>query len=76
MTDIFDRASEREEVDRADAMAAQARRSGLAGKTIDDSAIDCRVCDDPIPFERRQALPGVQTCVHCQAELEQASRIY
>ena len=76
MTDIFDRASEHEEVDRADALAAQARRAGLAGKTVADSALDCRICDDPIPEECRRFLPGVQTCVHCQADLEQASRTF
>lgn len=74
MTDIYDRATEREEEDRADALAAQERRAGLAGKTIDDSATHCRVCDGPIPEARRLALPGVQTCVDCQEELEQANR--
>lgn len=72
MTDIYDRATEREEESRADALAAQARRAGLAGKTMHDSARNCRVCDDSIPTARRRALPGVQTCVPCQEELERA----
>ena len=76
MTDIFDRATEHEEQDRADALENQAIRSGLAGKTVDDSAILCGVCDDQIPDERRQALPGVQTCVFCQVKLELANRIF
>lgn len=74
MTDIYDRATEREEDLRADALAAQSRRAGLAGKTVSDSARNCRVCDDPIPDARRRALPGVQTCVQCQADLERATR--
>lgn len=72
MTDLFDRATEREEQDRADALAEQARRAGLDGKTVDDSALVCRVCEGPIPEARRRALPGVQTCVDCQADLERA----
>jgi phage/conjugal plasmid C-4 type zinc finger TraR family protein len=76
MTDIYDRATEREEEARADALAAQSRRAGLAGKTIHDSARNCRVCDETIPDARRRALPGVQTCVLCQAELEQAGNSF
>ena len=28
----------------------------------------CEECDAPIPEARRQAVPGVRLCVHCQAE--------
>ena len=72
MTDLYDRATEREEQNRTDALAEQARRAGLEGKTVADSALFCQLCDDPIPAARRRALPGVQTCVECQAELERA----
>ena len=75
MTDILDRATEHEQEDRADALADQARRAGLAGKTVDDSARECTICDDLIPEERRRAIPGVQTCVDCQKEIERATRI-
>lgn len=75
MTDVFDRASEREEADRAQALAAQAQRGGFAGKTVADSASECRICDEPIPELRRQRLPGVQTCVECQKELERVARL-
>lgn len=74
MTDIYDLATEREEENRADALAAQQRRAGLHGKTFHDSARLCRVCEDPIPVRRRRALPGVQTCVACQELLEAAMR--
>ena len=70
MTDIFDRASEHEEEDRADALAAQTRRAGLSGKTVNDSALNCCVCDAPIPLDRREAMPGVQTYFDCQTALE------
>lgn len=72
MTDPFDRATEREEELRSDALAEQARRAGLAGKTVADSATECHICDEPIPDARRHALPGVQTCIDCQADLERA----
>lgn len=70
MTDVFDRATEREEQQRADALQRQARRAGLAGKTLADSALLCHYCDGPIPPARRAAVPGVQTCRPCQRELE------
>ena len=70
MTDVFDRATEIEEAQREDALAAQARRAGLAGKTIADSAVDCDLCDEPLPELRRQTIPGVRLCVDCQAGIE------
>lgn len=73
MTDIIDRAAARSAEILADTLADQARRSGLSGKTINDSAHECRACGDPIPDKRRQALPGVQTCVDCQTEIERAT---
>lgn len=76
MTDIADRATEREEENRADAMAKQSRMAGLAGKTVKDSATHCGACGDRIPLKRRQAVPGVQTCVDCQEELEFAGRSF
>lgn len=70
MTDPIDLAAEREAELRADALAEQARRSGLAGKTVADSATECCLCAEPIPDARRHALPGVQTCIDCQTDLE------
>jgi len=32
-----------------------------------DSAEFCDECGEPIPEPRRQALPGVRTCVACQS---------
>lgn len=72
MTDVFDRASKTEAEFLGDALQAQARRAGLDGKTVKDSASHCRVCGGRIPAKRRTYLPGVQTCVGCQTELERA----
>ena len=31
-----------------------------------ESASECEDCGQPIPGKRRQALPGVRTCISCQ----------
>ena len=72
MTDPIDRASSREDELRADALAVQRRRSGMDGKTVADSAECCAACGEAIPEARRRALPGVQTCIDCQTEIERA----
>lgn len=72
--DQFDRATEREEQMRADALEAQARRAGLAGKTAADSATHCEDCGGEIPEPRRLALPGVRLCVECQEYCEMTAR--
>lgn len=42
--------------------AAIARaRAALAGA----GSLDCRICGDPIPVERRAALPSATTCIDC-----------
>lgn len=33
-----------------------------------ESAEECDDCGEPIPAPRRKAVPGVRTCVACQAE--------
>lgn len=35
----------------------------------------CRECDKPIPPARREAVPGVQLCVACQAEKDKQTRV-
>ena len=42
----------------------RARAQLAAGK----SAKECDDCGEPIPRRRREALPGVRTCVACQSE--------
>lgn len=70
MTDDIDRAAEREQQLRDDALRDQARRAGLAGKTVADSATECDDCGEPIAQARRQAVPGVRLCVSCKSRLE------
>ncbi len=44
-------------------------RAQLAAKTgSTESAKECDDCAEPIPKRRREALPGVRTCVACQSE--------
>lgn len=52
-----------------DAVAA-ARARMAAGP----SAEYCDECGGPIPPRRREALPGVRTCIACQAERDRAVR--
>ena len=68
MPDDIDRAQEREQQLRQDALAEQEWRTQRdAGR---EPALCCAVCDEEIPAARRHAVPGVQTCIECQRELE------
>lgn len=52
---------------RADQMleeALEAQRRASARSNIDH--VYCLDCDIAIPVKRREALPGVETCVDCQ----------
>jgi phage/conjugal plasmid C-4 type zinc finger TraR family protein len=42
--------------------AARSRLPSGAG------TIECEVCGEEIPLKRRQAIPGVRTCIACQSE--------
>lgn len=66
MSDEIDRAQAREEEMRADALAEHARRCRHEA----ESATACAMCGESIPEGRRLAVPGVQTCVECQADIE------
>lgn len=39
-----------------------------------DGPAECESCDQPIPEARRQALPGVTLCIHCQERKEAHQR--
>lgn len=71
MADEIDRAQEREEQQRADALAEQARRSQTDGVEHEF----CTECEDPIPPARRVALPGVELCVECAERIERANKL-
>jgi phage/conjugal plasmid C-4 type zinc finger TraR family protein len=34
------------------------------------SRTHCRFCGNPIPAQRRQTLPGIDTCTRCQTIME------
>jgi phage/conjugal plasmid C-4 type zinc finger TraR family protein len=74
MTDPLDRASDVESQQREDAIEAQRVRSAQGIDPSGESAHDCAVCLEPISRARRAALPGVQTCIDCQTELEHAQK--
>ena len=38
-----------------------------------ESKANCVECDNEIPKARQRALPGVETCVMCQSELDRRS---
>ncbi|SDS02696.1 transcriptional regulator, TraR/DksA family [Halopseudomonas litoralis] len=56
----FEMAQEREEAERAAAIERRVRYAGVSRE-------HCAECDDPIPAKRRNAIPGVQCCIECQA---------
>ena len=39
-----------------------------------ESADHCDDCGEPIPSRRREAIPGVRTCVACQSERDASVR--
>lgn len=66
MTDVFDRAQEREEEMRADALMEHVRHHP---QPSGESSLVCE-CGEPIPEARRRAIPGVRTCIECQRDIE------
>jgi len=82
VSDIIDRAAEREQQFLQDALARHARAAAARGVgDVLASAQFCGEflpgpvgCGEPIPAARRRALAGVQLCVECQALHERALR--
>lgn len=66
MSDVLDNMQERMAL--LDEMQAQALLAS-AQKRTGESARECG-CGNAIPEKRRRALPGVTTCVDCQAARE------
>ena len=63
MSDIYDRAQQRDAENLADALAAQQRRVGqVAGPALSH----CEDCGEPIPADRRAAVAGCRCCINCQ----------
>ncbi|WP_295042317.1 DksA/TraR family C4-type zinc finger protein [uncultured Paracoccus sp.] len=60
------------EISTAEAVARARLRAGQ--RAVRASAETCIDCDEPIPEARRQAMPGVQLCLDCQADRDRAFR--
>jgi phage/conjugal plasmid C-4 type zinc finger TraR family protein len=56
-----------------DASVEDAVRKARSQLPQGPSLSECRECDEPIPEARRQAIPGVQLCVNCQSERDEAA---
>src|SRR4051812_22067127 len=54
--------------DQIDDTVADAVKGARARLPAGESATLCEECGEPIPERRREALPGVRTCVACQSE--------
>ena len=61
-----------EQIDDTVSDAVARARAGLASTR--ESAEYCEECGEDIPERRREALPGVQTCVTCQSLRDKAFR--
>lgn len=69
MTDIFDRAQALELRN-----WEERQRAAILPAPRNESAEQCELCGEPIPGPRRAAVPGVQTCLACQARAERLHR--
>lgn len=54
--------------DQIDATVMDAVLAARSQLPSGEGSIDCGVCGEHIPWRRRQAIPGVRTCVACQSE--------
>jgi phage/conjugal plasmid C-4 type zinc finger TraR family protein len=54
--------------DQIDDTIADAVMDARARLPAGESLEYCEICGEDIPDRRRAALPGVRTCVHCQAK--------
>lgn len=56
--------------DQIDASVEDAVGRARSSLHTGESAAFCEECDEPIPQARRDAIPGVQLCITCQADAE------
>lgn len=71
MPDLLDAVQARVDDFREDAI-----RQALAAGTpaAAESATHCAECGEEIPEARRQAVPGVSTCIECRSKMERRRR--
>jgi phage/conjugal plasmid C-4 type zinc finger TraR family protein len=72
--DWIDAAVRQEESFLAGVLEGQRLADPTLGKTVHDSAFECRSCGEEIPQERRETVPGVQCCTLCQRAIEVAEK--
>jgi phage/conjugal plasmid C-4 type zinc finger TraR family protein len=60
--------------DQIDDTVSDAVRAARTRMPRGESAEFCDLCGEDIPLKRREALPGVRTCVACQSERDAAVR--
>ena len=60
--------------DQIDDTVSDAVKAARARLPAGESETHCEECGEPIPERRRQALPGVRTCVACQSGRDSAVR--
>jgi len=58
--------------DQIDDTVKDAVKAARLRMLVGDSAVECDDCGEPIPKKRRDAVPGVRTCVACQSERDKA----
>ena len=67
VSDWTDQASELEQLQRDQAMAAIPRYQGISRES-------CLDCGDEIPAKRRELVPGCMLCAHCAGMAEERAR--
>tara|TARA_A100001391_G_scaffold188957_2_gene159940 strand:+ start:14672 stop:14935 length:264 start_codon:yes stop_codon:yes gene_type:complete len=60
--------------DQIDDTVSDAVSAARARMPRGESAESCDECGEPIPAKRREAVPGVRTCVACQSGRDTAVR--
>lgn len=68
MSDLFDKATEREMQERQDSIDTVRRRVCGEGSAL------CIDCEESIPAARRRAMPSVVRCYDCQQRFELRNR--
>ena len=69
--DAADRAQQEIDVELAERLERQARAAALDAP----GAEICADCAEPIPAERRQAVPSAIRCINCQAYAERVLQL-
>ncbi len=60
--------------DQIDASVEDAIQQARSRLPKGESLTHCEECEAKIPEARRQAIPGVRFCVHCQEEIDRANK--